>query len=538
MKVLAFAAAGVAGLGLLVAIASGATGENPRRVAAVPAKPAYPSVARQWAAQVRREVESACTDYAGTPAPQYFVGIKAGGADNFAGGRDSAVLGGQGNAACSVESAVGAGGANTIEVPSGGGDGYSFIASGVANVISASASTAFIGAGTYNGASAAGSFVGAGYQNSASGAYSFVGGGDENVAGAASFVGAGEYDRAPGSYSFVGSGSNNTASGLQSFAGDGDENSAAGVNSFVGAGKANMVSGAGSFIGGGGNTSSGNTITGADSFVGAGDQNSVSGSEAFIGSGGINTIGSAASYATILGGNRNNVSGEYASILGGFGNVANGSYAIVAGGDGDTAGGTLSFAAGYHVYVSHNGTFAWSDYSSGSSSLKDTAANQFLVRASGGTSIYSNETMTSGVTLPAGAGTWSSLSDRNAKTGIVPLDDASVLAKVASLPVSTWSYKSESGVRHAGPMAQDFYAAFGVGEDDRHLTSIDEDGIALAAIKALHGENIALNRRNDALQTTLLRVQTNERRKDAEIGLLGEKVRRLDASVAKILASR
>jgi hypothetical protein len=35
-------------------------------------------------------------------------------------------------------------------------------------------------------------------------------------------------------------------------------------------------------------------------------------------------------------------------------------------------------------------------------------------------------------------------------------------------------------------MAQDFYAAFGVGEDDKHITSIDEDGVALAAIKALH----------------------------------------------------
>jgi hypothetical protein len=41
-------------------------------------------------------------------------------------------------------------------------------------------------------------------------------------------------------------------------------------------------------------------------------------------------------------------------------------------------------------------------------------------------------------------------------------------------------------------MAQDFYAAFGVGEDDRHITSIDEDGVALAAIKALHRENAAL----------------------------------------------
>jgi hypothetical protein len=48
-------------------------------------------------------------------------------------------------------------------------------------------------------------------------------------------------------------------------------------------------------------------------------------------------------------------------------------------------------------------------------------------------------------------------------------------------------------------MAQDFYAAFGVGEDDKHITSIDEDGVALAAIKALHHDNAELYARTKAL---------------------------------------
>ncbi len=81
----------------------------------------------------------------------------------------------------------------------------------------------------------------------------------------------------------------------------------------------------------------------------------------------------------------------------------------------------------------------------------------------------------------------------------IAVDDAAVLRKVAALPVSEWSYTSERGVRHVGPMAQDFYAAFGVGEDDRHITSIDEDGVALAAIKALHAENQALRDDNHGL---------------------------------------
>ena len=61
-----------------------------------------------------------------------------------------------------------------------------------------------------------------------------------------------------------------------------------------------------------------------------------------------------------------------------------------------------------------------------------------------------------------------------------------MLDKVAELPVSTWSYKAQGpDIRHIGPMAQDFTAAFGVGEDDRHITSVDADGVALAAIKGL-----------------------------------------------------
>jgi hypothetical protein len=37
-----------------------------------------------------------------------------------------------------------------------------------------------------------------------------------------------------------------------------------------------------------------------------------------------------------------------------------------------------------------------------------------------------------------------------------------------------------------GPMAQDFYAAFGLGEDDRHIATVDADGVALAGVQALY----------------------------------------------------
>lgn len=84
-------------------------------------------------------------------------------------------------------------------------------------------------------------------------------------------------------------------------------------------------------------------------------------------------------------------------------------------------------------------------------------------------------------------------SDRNIKTNINPVDNNSILEKVANLPISSWSYKSEPSVTHVGPMAQDFYASFGLGKTDKGIATIDSSGIALAAIKAL---NERLNERD------------------------------------------
>jgi len=53
--------------------------------------------------------------------------------------------------------------------------------------------------------------------------------------------------------------------------------------------------------------------------------------------------------------------------------------------------------------------------------------------------------------------------------------------------LTTWNYKSQAAsVRHIGPMAQDFHAAFCVGESELGITTIDADGVALAAIQGLH----------------------------------------------------
>jgi hypothetical protein len=76
-------------------------------------------------------------------------------------------------------------------------------------------------------------------------------------------------------------------------------------------------------------------------------------------------------------------------------------------------------------------------------------------------------------------------SDRNLKQDFVPVDSQEILQHLVSLPITSWTYRSE-GVPHMGPMAQDFYAAFGLGGDDKHIATIDADGVALAAIQGLN----------------------------------------------------
>jgi hypothetical protein len=80
------------------------------------------------------------------------------------------------------------------------------------------------------------------------------------------------------------------------------------------------------------------------------------------------------------------------------------------------------------------------------------------------------------------------LSDRNAKTNATDLDHREILRKLDILPVTGWEYKAAAGQRYIGPMAQDFRAAFGLGRDDKHLSTLDADGVTLSALKGLIAE--------------------------------------------------
>ncbi len=85
-----------------------------------------------------------------------------------------------------------------------------------------------------------------------------------------------------------------------------------------------------------------------------------------------------------------------------------------------------------------------------------------------------------------GGGGGAGLSDRNQKDNFAAVDSQKVLAKVAAMPITTWNYKDDTNTRHLGPMAQDFHGAFGIGQDDKTITFLDEGGVALAAIQGLN----------------------------------------------------
>ncbi|MGA7306931.1 MAG: hypothetical protein WBW88_18830 [Rhodothermales bacterium] len=114
--------------------------------------------------------------------------------------------------------------------------------------------------------------------------------------------------------------------------------------------------------------------------------NSVADDFGTIGGGLGNTAGS---HATVGGGSNNTADGSDATIAGGYGSEASGTYATVTGGRDNVALGRYSFAAGRRAKANHGGTFVWSSEPSGLD-FASTGINQFLIRASGGTGIGTN----------------------------------------------------------------------------------------------------------------------------------------------------
>ena len=372
----------------------------------------------------------------------------------------------------------------------------------VTNAITAS-SGATIGGGGAAGTSVTGGFFvlpcGTTCANRVTDDWGTVAGGVGNTAGDAAGSGndkafatvgggVGNFAKATGS-TIAGGRSNTTQSGADwGFVGGGVGNSVGSFETTVGGGNGNNASGPGSSVLGG----LFNVTAGSYAAVGGGQSNAGSGNHAAVPGGQSNTASGV--HSAVLGGLSNTASGLYAAVGGGQGNVASGVNAFVAGGLNNTARGDYSFVAGRRAksiagaFIRH-GTFVFADGSD--FDFAPEFGNQFVARATGGvkfvTAIDGAGADVAGVRVVAGSGSWSSLSDRAAKKDLAAVNPRSVLAKVASMPLYTWRYISEaSGAVHMGPTAQDFRKAFGLGDSDKTISSVDSDGVALAAIKGLH----------------------------------------------------
>ncbi|MFW6158528.1 MAG: tail fiber domain-containing protein [Planctomycetota bacterium] len=469
-----------------------------------------------------------------------------GGRSNTAGARDATIAGGNGGTASGAESFIGGGEINeathegtvvgggyrnrSLEIYATIGGGYESTASG---------NSAVVAGGKWNLASGSYSAVAGGIINTASGTYAAVPGGRDNEATASYALAAGRRAHAVHDGTFVWGDSTNadfSSTGADQFliradggvgigltnpsealdvsgnieatgtiksgasitidgdnhkiTSDGDvevhvsdgralriETNATSPNLIGGYRVNNITEGVhGAVIAGGGVSAGHHRVT--DHF-------------GVIGGGCLNLAGNDngdlydAYYATVAGGLTNTATGTFTAIGGGYDNHTTAYGATVPGGRANRADGEYSFGAGYRAKATADGAFAWAD--STDADFTNSTQDRFAARCSGGVYFYTKSDLSTGVYVAADDGSWSSVSDRTKKENFTAVDTVDVLEKLVAVPVTRWNYKgADPDVHHMSPVAQDLYAAFGLGTSNKAITTIDGIGISMAAIQGLH----------------------------------------------------
>ncbi len=403
------------------------------------------------------------------------------------------------------------------------------------NVVGGGGTSVSISGGLDGGAT-----IGGGFSNSITAGFGTIAGGLQNIAsGAGATVGGG---------------------GTDGITYGGQGNTAGGAASTIGGGVANTVSVNSPYATIGGGVS--NTASRNQSTVSGGNGNFAGGNGASVGGGAFNEATS--DYGTVAGGKQNHATGLYATIPGGYANLAAGEY---------------SFAGGQQAGAGFNGDFVWAD--SQNAEFDSTGSDQFCVRAQGGVQLdnstsvffgsqtrqmlnlygttygigvqpgteyfrvppeagfawYEGGGYVDGAVNPGPGGSelmyldplgnlscrgdvlanFNSSCDRALKENFTPVEACEVLEKVVTLPITAWQFKREPTVRHIGPMAQDWYATFNVGPDDKHIAVVDEGGVALAAIQGL---NQKLQERDQKLEADVMDKAARIAQLEAEVSEL------------------
>jgi Head domain of trimeric autotransporter adhesin/Chaperone of endosialidase len=222
-------------------------------------------------------------------------------------------------------------------------------------------------------------------------------------------------------------------------------------------------------------------------------------------------------YSTAMG-NLTFASGIYSTAIGKYTDATG--YAATAMGDSSLASGLISFASGFRTTASGDystamgrQTFANGDFStaignnvstnnqagsfvigdnSSASVMLSPASNFFMARFAGGYRLVTSSNLATGCNLNAGDNAWTTGSDVRTKENFAAINGEEFLKKIAGFHLTSWNYKTQNpaSFRHYGPMAQDFYAAFGKDKygtigNDTTINSADFAGVSFIAIQAL-----------------------------------------------------
>ncbi len=378
--------------------------------------------------------------------------------------------------------------------------------------------------------------IGGGYYNLASGKNATVGGGAMNKAyGDGTLIGGGGYD----GYQFMGNEAHAHASTISG--GMGNKATAEAKYATISGGLGNQATGYAAVVGGGGGFYPigaptgivGNTASGNWSVVGGGASNLATGAGAVVPGGNGNVAAGTNSFAagTQAFANHNGAFVWADAHYTDFNSTAVNQFLVRA--SGGMGVGTNAPAAQLHVssggnvanpqlWINQTNTTDYARLRIGAANTNtwDIAAGpgtdnvmNFFRNGTGDVMSLKPDDATNYLVMGNGArltkgGAWTNASDRNLKTNFETVDSRAVLAQVVNMPITSWNYKAEAtNIRHLGPMAQDFYAAFKLGADDTSITTVDASGVALAAIQGLYQENQDLKSQVISLQSQIASQQ-------------------------------
>jgi trimeric autotransporter adhesin len=211
----------------------------------------------------------------------------------------------------------------------------------------------------------------------------------------------------------------------------------------------------------------------------------------------------------------------------------------VASGQNSTAMGTGTVASGYYSTAmgrrastdNRSGSFVYGDAAT-DDTVRASAPDEATWRTTGGFRIFTNTGLTTGCRIEPGGTDWACTSSRLEKENFAEVDGEDVLRRLRSVPVTSWNGIAEGPqLRHIGPMAQDWHAAFALNDDPLTIHQGDLAGVSLAAVQALDGRTRGL----PAMERELARLREENATLRSEAAEHRARLERLEAVVAALV---